>query len=168
MRVRSRAHVERNTRQRIDKLFIRREALHVHGYVHAGLTGARRVGETLNAIFTPSALFADRFSRRGRILIALRARTIIRERRKRVRARGTERGAPMCVQNKHRHSNIFSLACVLIRALINARHDASHLSRAIPHRPLSPFAVRLRSPFIPRHPRAQPPSSGDQNSYLRS
>jgi len=144
---RARARVETNTRRRIDKLFIRRGALHVHGYVHAALTGARRVGETLNAIFTPSALFADRFSQRGRILIALRARTIIRERRKRVRARETERGAPTCVQNKHRHSNIFSLACVLIRALINACHDAPRLSRATPYRPLSssPFAVHLAS-----------------------
>jgi len=163
--VRARTNVERNS-QRIDKLFIRRGALHVHGYVvHADLTGARRVGETLNAIFTPSVLFADRFSQRGRILIALRARTIIRERRERVRARQTERGAPTCVQNRQCHSNIFSLACVLIRALINACHDAPHLSRATPFL-LSPST--LPPPFIPLHPRAQPPSSGDQNSYLRS
>lgn len=32
---------------------------------------------------------------------------------------------PTCVQNRRRHSNIFSLACVLIRALINACHDAA-------------------------------------------
>lgn len=89
------------------------------------------------------------------ILIELRARTIIRSRSKSVLvcAERSKWTSPYCestcVQNRHRHPNIFSLACVLIRAFINACHDAPHLSR-MPLSLASFFSsIRLSTRFIP-------------------
>lgn len=70
---------------------------------------------------------------------------------------------PTCVQNRRRHSNIFSLACVLIRALINACHDAPHLS----HSCVLFSLLVLYSPFFPSYYLTCQHQASNQNSYLR-
>lgn len=53
------------------------------------------------------------------------------------------------MQNRHRHSNIFSLACVLIRMLINVCNDAPHLSRVPSYPPLLSLSRVLYLSFTP-------------------
>lgn len=108
--------------------------------------------KTWDVIFTPPTLFADRFFQRARILIDLRARTIIRGQRKEfVCAKRSEPPLRPRACKRHRHSNIFSLACVLIRTLINACHDTPHLS----HMPSSSLSLSLilYLSFAPSHVR---------------
>lgn len=154
----------------INKLFIRCNAIYICTRARLILHGKLR--KTWNAIFTPST--QSRWQIFPTCLHIDRPTCSHNNPRpaERVRVRETEQApvAPTCVQNRHRHSNIFSLACVLIRTLINACHDAPHLSRVSSYPPPLPLSLSF-SHFIPLPSFACSlylPSSSDQNSYLHS